>query len=75
MKLDLTRTMVLDNLFHYVENTHSRSNPVSRVFAVIPQGTMIGPVMEVRIVKILGQPGLEIAIPSTHITIMKRHLT
>ena len=48
------------------EYTLSRAHPQSRVFAAIPGGTIVGPVVEVRTVKILGQPGLEIAIPSTH---------
>ena len=42
----------------------SRVNPQSRAFAAIPWGTIIGPVIEVQIVKILDQDGLEIAIPS-----------
>ena len=46
------------------EYTLSRVNPQSRAFAAIPGGTIIGPVIEVQIVKILYQYGLEIAIPS-----------
>ena len=45
------------------EYTLSRVNPQSRVFAAIPGGTITGPVIEVQIVKILDQDGLEIAIP------------
>ena len=41
----------------------SRVNPHSRAFAAIPGGAIIG-VIEVQIVKILDQYGLEIAIPS-----------
>ena len=48
------------------EYTHSRANPQSRVFAGIPGRTVIGPVVEVQIVKILDQYGLEIAIPSAN---------
>ena len=44
--------------------TLSRVNPRSRVFAAIPGGTIIRPVIEVQIVKILDTCGLEIAIPS-----------
>ena len=44
--------------------TLSRVNPQSRAFAVTPGGTLIGPVVEVQIVKVLDQYGLEIAIPS-----------
>ena len=36
----------------------------SRAFATIPEGTIIGPVIEVQIVKIVNQYGLEIAFPS-----------
>ena len=43
-------------------------NPPSRAFPAIPGGTIIGPVIEVQIVKILHQYGLEIAIPSPNDT-------
>ena len=46
------------------ENTFSRLSLQSRAFAAIPGGTIIGPVIEVQIVKILDQYGLVIAIPS-----------
>ena len=46
------------------EFTFSRVNSQSRAFAAIPGGTTIGPDIEVQIVKILDQYGLEIAIPS-----------
>ena len=46
------------------EYTLPRVNPQSRVFAAILGGTIIGPVIEVQIVKILDQYGFEIAIPS-----------
>ena len=45
------------------EYTFSRVDPQSRAFAAIPGGTIIGPVIEVQIVKIIDQFGLEIAIP------------
>ena len=48
------------------EYIHSRANPQSRVFVAIPGRTVIGPVLKVQIAKILGQLGLEIAIPSPH---------
>ena len=48
------------------EYIHSRANPQSRVFAAIPGRTVIGPVLKVQIVKIIGQRGFEIAIPSPH---------
>ena len=50
------------------EYTLSRVNPLSRAFSAIAGGTIIGtiigPVVEVHIVKILVQYGLEIAILS-----------
>ena len=46
------------------EYTFSRSFPESQVVAAIPEGTVIGPVLEVRTVKILDEHGMEIAIPS-----------
>ena len=39
-------------------------NPQSKAFAAILGGTIIGPVIEVQIVNILDQYGLEIANPS-----------
>ena len=59
------------------EYIQSRANPQSLVFAAIPGRTVIGPVLRVPIVKILGQPGLEIAIPphnhetTTHVIISR----
>ena len=49
-----------------IPRTHalSRVNPQSRAFAAILGGTIIGPTIEVQIVKILDHYGLEIAIPS-----------
>ena len=46
------------------EYTLSSVNPRSSVFAAIPGGTTIGPVIEVQILKILANFGLGIAIPS-----------
>ena len=46
------------------EYTLSRSFLESQVVAAIPEGTFIGPVLEVQIVKILDGYGIEIAIPS-----------
>ena len=46
------------------EHTFSRSFPKSHVLAAIHQGTIIGPVLEVQIVKILDGYGIEITIPS-----------
>ena len=46
------------------EYTLSRVNPRSSVFASIPGGTIIGPVIVVQTVKILDTNGLEIAFPS-----------
>ena len=46
------------------EYTLSRVNPQSRVYVAIPGGGVIGPVIEVHIVKILDSFGLEISIPS-----------
>ena len=46
------------------ENTLSRVNPQSRVYVAILGGGVVGPVIEVHIVKILDSFGLEISIPS-----------
>ena len=46
------------------EYTLYRENSRSRVFAAVLGGTIIGPVIEVQIVKILDQYGLDNAIPS-----------
>ena len=46
------------------EYTFSLSFPESQVVAAIPGGTTIAPVLEVRIVKILEEYGLEMSIPS-----------
>ena len=46
------------------EYTFSRSFPESQVVAAIPEGTIIGPVLEVRIVQIMDEYGIEMAIPS-----------
>ena len=50
------------------EHTLSRVNPQSRPSAAILGRTIIGPVIEVQIVKILDQYGHEIAIPSPNDT-------
>ena len=64
-KPDLTRTAVLGRSYHWCRQyTLSRVNPRSGVFAAIPGGTIIRPVIEVQIVKILDTCGLEIAVPS-----------
>ena len=46
------------------EYSISRSSPKSQVVAAIPEGTIIGPVWEVQIVKILDGYGIEVAIQS-----------
>ena len=56
------------------EYTLSRAHPQSRIFAAIPGGTVIGPVIEVQIVKILEQYGLEIAIPSPNDHVRTSHV-
>ena len=53
-----------NNLWKSVRTSNRSQKPQSRVFAAIPGGTLMGPVIEVQIVKILDQYGLEIAIPS-----------
>ena len=50
------------------EYTLSQMNPQSRAFAALPGGTIVGPVIEIQIVKILDQCGLEIAIPTLNDT-------
>ena len=42
----------------------SRSYPKAQALAALPEGTIIGPILEVRIVKIHGEYGIEVAIPS-----------
>ena len=46
------------------EYTSSRSNLKAKPLAAVPQGTIIGPVVEVHGVPILDECGLEVAIPS-----------
>ena len=46
------------------ECTLFRANPLSRVYAAISGGTIIGPVIEVHVVQLFGTHGLEIEIPS-----------
>ena len=46
------------------EYSSSRAYPKTRALAAIPTGTIIGPVIEVHIVKILDEYGTEVAIPS-----------
>ena len=46
------------------EYSSSRSYPKAQALAVIPEGTIVGPVLEVHIVKILDEYGIEVAIPS-----------
>ena len=64
-KLDLTRTTFFGQIIPLCrEYTLSRVHPTSRVFAAILGGTIVGPAIEVQLVKILDSHGLEIAIPS-----------
>ena len=42
----------------------SRSYPKNQALAAIPEGTVVGPVLEVHIVKIVDGYGIEVAIPS-----------
>ena len=44
------------------------SEPQSTAFAASPGGTIIGPVIEIQIVKMIDQYGLEFAIPSPNDT-------
>ena len=54
-----------DNFFLCGENIlNSGSYSKTRALAAVPAGTSIGPVIEVHIVKILDEYGLEVAIPS-----------
>ena len=46
------------------EYTFPRANPLSRFYAAIPGGTIIGPVIEVHVVHLFGTHELEIEIPS-----------
>ena len=64
-KLDMRRTTVLGRSFHFAKNTRFLEKTLqSRAFAALPGGTIMGPVIEVQIVQILDQYGLEIAPPS-----------
>ena len=45
----------------------SRSYPKTQALAAIPEGTIVGPVLEVHIVKILDGYGIEVDIPSVEI--------
>ena len=44
--------------------TRSRAYPKSKALAALPTSTIVGPVIEVQVVKILDKYGLEVAIPS-----------
>ena len=46
------------------EYSSSRSYPKAQALSEIPEGTIIGPVLEVHVVKILGGYGIEVAIQS-----------
>ena len=46
------------------EHTFSRFFPESQVVVAVPENTIIGPVLEVRIVNILDGYGIEVAVPS-----------
>ena len=46
------------------EYTHPRADPFSRAYAAVPGGTVIGPVVGVRVEQFLGNHGLEIESPS-----------
>ena len=46
------------------EHSISRYYPKAQALAAIPEGTIIGPVLEVHIVEILDEYGIEVAIPS-----------
>ena len=46
------------------EFSHPRNDPRSKVFAAIPGGTNIGPVVQVRVAFLLNNYGIEIEIPS-----------
>ena len=46
------------------EDTHPRADPHFRIYAAIPGRTIIGPVLQVRIVQFLGTHGIEIYVPS-----------
>ena len=48
----------------YREYTLCRSYPKSQVLTAVPEGTLIGPVLEIQNVKILDGSGIEVAIPS-----------
>ena len=41
-----------------------RSYPKAQAWAAIPDGTLVGPVLKVHVVKILDGYGIEVAIPS-----------
>ena len=43
------------------------ATPLSRAFAAIPGGTIVGPVIEVHVAQVVGNHGLEIEIPSPNV--------
>ena len=61
---DLMVTTDGENTLLYREYLNYRSYPKTRALAAVPAGTIIGPIIEVHIVKILDEYGLEVAIPS-----------
>ena len=46
------------------EHSSSRSYPKTQALAAVSEGTIIGPVLEVHVVKILDGSEIEVAIPS-----------
>ena len=49
----------------HAENTYPREQAYSRVYAAIPENTIIGPVLHVNMVKFLDNCGIELSIHST----------
>ena len=65
----------MGSCFRFAGKTHflaHTQNP--ELFAAIPGGTILGPVIEVKIVKILERYGLEIAIPSPNDHVRTSHV-
>ena len=63
----LTWMMVSEIEHPHAKNTHThrRADSDSRLFVDFRERTIIGPILQVHIVKFLGQYGIDIQIPST----------
>ena len=56
---------VLEIDSQHAESTHPRAESDSRIYAAVPERTIIGPVLQVHNIQFLGTHEIEIQIPST----------